>query len=136
MDHHNQLSDTEFQLKFEAGSLPPALFSHEAHIRLAWLQIREYGLESAIERVCKQLINYVTMVGATDKYHATLTVAALKIVNHFLQKSRSDNFSGFIREFPVLISNFKGLLAAHYSIDIFNSPRAKKEYMEPDIPFE
>ena len=87
MVSHLDLDDRAFLAAFEAGTLDPTLFSHEAHLRLAWLHIQQLGIELAVPTICSQLINYVDGLGARDKYNATLTVAAAKTVYHFMLKS-------------------------------------------------
>ena len=136
MNNHIYLSDNQFEKEFEACTLPPSLFSHEAHIRLAWIHIRKYGVDTAVENICNQLQQYVIQAGASDKYNITLTIAAIKIVNHFVEKSNSDDFLEFITEFPLPITGFKELVAAHYNkVDIFKSLAAKSTFWEPDIAF-
>lgn len=136
MNNHFCLSDEQFEIEFKQCTLAPSLFSHEAHIRLTWIYIKKYSLEVAIKNICTQLKQYVIKAGATDKYNITLTVAAIKVVNHFIEKSNSDNFPDFIAEFPQLITKFKALIAFHYNeVDIFNSPTAKKTFLEPDVSF-
>lgn len=134
---HFELSDNLFELQFSTCKLNPALFSHEAHLRLAWIHVYKYGTEKAIKNICEQLPVFVQSAGAAGKYNVTLTVAAIKAVSHFYHKSAADNFQGFINEFPGLRYNFRGLMAHHYSTDIFNSELAKKQYLEPElIPFD
>ncbi|WP_299439979.1 hypothetical protein [uncultured Aquimarina sp.] len=136
MKTHLDLNDSEFEKQFRTGNLDPSLFNHEAHLRLAWIHINIYGLETACDTISNQILSYVNRLGATDKFNKTLTIAAIKIVYHFLQKSKSDTFQDFITEFPRLKSNFKKLLDAHYGFDIFNSEEAKTQYLEPDLlPF-
>lgn len=137
MEVHFKLSDTEFEEQFKNCELNPSIFSHEAHLRLVWIHINNYGVGEAIKNVQLQLQNFVTHIGAKDKYNATLTIAAVKAVNHFMLKSKSSNFEDFIQEFPRLKYNFKDLMAFHYGIDIYNSKEAKAMYLEPDLlPFE
>lgn len=136
MEDHYILTDKEFEKQFSAGTLEERLFSHEAHLRLAWIHIENYGVEVAIANICHQLQTYVRIVGADDKYNKTLTVAAVKAIHHFRQKSKSNSFKNFISEFPRLNNNFRELIGTHYRIDIFNSPLAKKQYLKPDLePF-
>ena len=72
-----------------------------------------------------------------DKYNETVTIAGIKAVNHFWQKSAARDFAGFIRENDRLKHNFKDLLSQHYATDIFNCEEAKKQYLEPElIPFD
>lgn len=133
MEKHFELTDTEFEAQFESCELSPADFSHEAHLRLAWIHINRYGIEKAEENIETQLQNYVVAAGAEDKYHTTLTLSAIKTVYHFMLQSDADNFQDFISAFPRLKHNFKELIAAHYSSDIFNSTKAKAEFLEPDL---
>ena len=137
MEKHFELSDAAFEQQFREGTLDPCIFSHEAHIRLAWLHIKQYGVEKAILNVCAQLQNFVQLAGATGKFNKTLTVAAIKAVYHFMLKSGSNNFKDFIQQFPRLKYNFRDLMAAHYKKDIYISDKAKKEFLEPDLlPFD
>ncbi|WP_299211329.1 hypothetical protein [uncultured Aquimarina sp.] len=130
------LSDSEFEKQFKAGNLDPSLFSHEAHLRLAWIHVSKYGVDTACKEISNQILAYVTQLGKTDKFNKTLTIAAVKTVNHFVQKSKSNSFQDFITEFPILKYNFKDLLDSHYGFDIFNSEKAKTQYVEPDLlPF-
>ena len=133
MENHLQLSDVEFEKQFADCSLKPEWFTHEAHLRLAWIHIHKYGLDRAIENVCPQIEQYAQSLGAKDKFNKTVTVAALKAVYHFMNRSTTNNFLDLIREFPRLKTEFKGLMNAHYGIDIFKSPQAKKEFIEPDL---
>ena len=137
MENHFKLSDVEFEKKFKECALNPSDFSHEAHLRLAWVHIDRYGIKEAEKNIQKQLLQFVEFVGAKDKYNITLTLAATKAVYHFMLKSNSDNFKDFIAEFPRLKSNFKDLMACHYGFDIYSSHKAKKEFLAPDLmPFD
>ncbi len=137
MEKHFSLSDSEFKDQFIHCQLSPTLFTHEAHLRLAWININQSGIERAEEEIQIQLQNFVEFVGAKDKYNKTVTLAAIKAVYHFMLKSKADNFKDFIAEYPRLKTNFKDLLDCHYSFDIFNSNEAKINYLEPDlVPFD
>lgn len=137
MQSHFELSDNDFELQFEDSSLDPALFTHEAHVRLAWIHLNKYGLEQAILNITGQLKKYVCVVGASSKYNATVTVAAIKAVHFFMGKSGSSNFKDFIAENPRLLTSFKELIGHHYVTDIFISEDAKENFLEPELePFE
>lgn len=137
MANHFQLTDLEFEKQFESCDLNPKLFSHEAHIRLAWIHIGNYGIEKAISNIQSQIMNFVKHVGVIDKYNTTLTVASVRAVYHFMLKSKSNNFKDFIKEFPRLATNFRELIDARYGFDIFNSNQAKVKFLEPNLlPFD
>ena len=136
MEEHCKLSDQDFLSHFQDCTLIPSWFTHSAHIRLAWIHIHIHGVDKAIEKISIQIKRFDLIHGVGTKYHETLTVASIKAVNHFIQKSESDNFPDFINEFPRLITNFKDLLDSHYGNDIYNSEVAKTKYIQPDlIPF-
>jgi len=132
MEAHFNLNDELFEQQFATCTLDPAIFSHEAHLRLAWVHIKKYGVEKAVENICTQLVNFTIHLGAADKYNTTLTIAAVRAVNHFINRSAANNFYDFIQEFPRLKFNFKDLMASHYKTDIFKSPIAKRSYLEPE----
>jgi len=137
MEKHFELSDSEFEKQFKGCKLDPDVFSHEAHLRLAWIHIDRYGLEEAEKNIQAQLKNFIEFIGAQDKYNTTLTIAAIKAVHHFMGESNSDNFKDFIKEFPRLKYNFKELIASHYGFDIYDSQQAKTQFLEPDLlPFD
>lgn len=137
MNSHYNLNDLEFTDQFQKATLDSKLFTHEAHLRLAWIYINNKGVDIAIEEINKQLVNYVASLNASEKYNKTVTTAAIKAVYHFWLKTESKTFRAFIKEFPRLKNNFKELLASHYGIDIFNSEIAKSTFLEPNLlPFD
>lgn len=137
MEQHFQLTDTEFCEQFTNCTLKPELFSHEAHLRLGWINIKNLGLKKGEENIQKQLQNFVAHVGAQDKYNKTVTIVAMKAIYHFMKQTKTDNFKDFINENSKLKNNFKQLIASHYSNDIFKSQKAKTSFLEPDlIPFD
>jgi hypothetical protein len=150
MEPHRSLSDQTFLEQFSQQALPPDWFSHEAHLRLAFLHIRQLGIEQAIDTVRKQLKAYVAHLGAIDKYHETLTVAAVRAVYHFMLREGMDApaahtrdeatleaFLTLLQRHPRLRTSFRELMFAHYKTDIFSSAFAKKEYLAPELlPFD
>lgn len=137
METHRTLNDVEFQEQFEDTSLNPELFTHEAHLRLAWIHIKKYGEKKAIKNLTAQIFAFADNHGAPNKFNMTVTVAAIKAVHHFYKKSASNTFQEFIVEFPRLKTHFKALMASHYSFDIYQSPASKSQFLAPDLlPFQ
>ena len=137
MQDHFIFSDSEFEEAFKNKSLQPQFFNHEAHLRLAYIHIQTYGIDQAIDNVCTQIKAYAESLGAHDKFHKTVTVAAVKAVYHFMLKTKTDNFKEFIQENPRLKSNFMDLLSQHYGIDLFNNEQARSSFLQPDLlPFD
>jgi len=136
MDDHLELSDSDFEEQFKNCTLIPDLFTHEAHLRLAWIHVSRYGQEIAAEHLCFQIAKFDKTFDTGTKFHKTLTIASIKIIANYIQKSFSDDFEEFLEEFPSLNYNFKEIISAHYSYNIFEHPTARVEYLEPDLePF-
>ena len=133
---HWQFADDEYERQFETYTLKPGMFSHEAHLRLAYIHIQKYGADQAEKNMCDQIKGFAESLGFYDKFNKTVTIASVKTMHHFMQKSTSHDFKTFIQEFPRLLTNFKDILAQHYGFNVFADKRAKKEYIEPDLlPF-
>ena len=123
--------------KFADKSVDPLVFSHEAHLRLAWIHINKYGVSKAIDNITRQIKAFAAHHGDHKKYNETITVASVKVVNHFIMKSKSTTFNGLISEFPRLKDQFMGLFNSHYSAELFRSVEAKINYIDPDLlPFD
>lgn len=133
MECHKELNDVAFVKAFESFTLMPQLFNHEAHLRLAWIHINRYGIIAAQDIVVNLIKSYVVHFGADDKYHHTLTIAAIRTVYHFYQKTSAYSFDGLLNEFPRLKFQFKELIDAHYSEAVINSEVAKYKFVEPDL---
>jgi len=137
MKTHFYLSDQEFEQQFADCTLDPSLFSHEAHLRLAWIHLQKYGIDQAAENLCEQITRFDRRFGDGTKFNATVTVAAVKIVEHFSRKAISKTFRGLLTEFPRLKTNFLDLLHMHYGFDVFRNLEAQQQYLEPDLlPFD
>ncbi|MBN4077552.1 hypothetical protein JYT25_00200 [bacterium AH-315-C20] len=133
----DELSDDIFEEQFRTCQLDPVLLTHEAHLRLAYIHISKYGEARAIQNLCLQIGVFDRTHGEGIKYHETITVVAVKIVQHFMNRTSAVNFDGLLKEFPRLKTNFKDLINQHYSLDLFKHPTAKIEYLEPDLsPFD
>ncbi len=135
-EKHRLMDDESFLMSMDNCTLDPSMFAHEAHLRLAYLNILNHGKLMAAEKVNHAILKYTSYLGAEDKYNKTLTTAAVLAVAHFEAKSMSRNFQALLEAFPRLKTHFKELMRCHYSVDIFNCSSAKVEYLEPDLlPF-
>ncbi|MDF0717273.1 hypothetical protein PY092_14005 [Muricauda sp. 334s03] len=130
------MNDADFIKAFETGKFPPEQFHHKAHIKLAWIYLNLFDEETAISKTCEAIKNFDKLHGDGTKYHMTLTVAAVKVVHHFRQKSNAITFDEFVCEYPRLVTSFKELLFQHYGENVLADQKAKTAYLEPDLlPF-
>jgi hypothetical protein len=136
IEKHFKLDDDAFEHAFESCTLDPILFTHEAHLRLAFIHIQKYGRLRAIDNIRQQLKKYVVFAGESNKYHDTISVASINLMDELLSKDRSKDFKSFILEYPDLLYNFKKVINDRYSYDVFHSNEARDSYQAPDkIPF-
>jgi len=135
-EKHLLFSDPQFEEKFATSSLPPSLFTHEAHLRLAFIHIKKYGVTKAISNMCQQIENFEKAYGENSKFNKTVTVASVKVLHYFISKSKARTYRSLIRQYPKLKYNFLSLIREHYKLNIFKSKIAKRKYIEPDLmPF-
>ena len=135
-ERHFRLSDEAFAQQFAESTLKPGLFTHVAHLRLAYIHLQAHGLEQAIENMNTQILAFATAQNMAGNFNRTVTTAAVYTMHNFMQRATGDGFEALIEEFPQLTTDLKGVLAQHYSGDIFRSQEAKARFLEPDLkPF-
>jgi hypothetical protein len=131
------IDDEAFLIAFRDATLPPAAFTHEAHLWLAWLHLRRSPPDRAIHEVQEQIQRYARHLGALTKYHCTLTVAAMKLVQVRMTTDEGISFDSFIKGHPELMTRFRELVGRHYTDERLASSEARMHYLEPDlIPFD
>ena len=112
MDHY-QYTDEEFVAQMRSTSFPPALFNHEAHLRLGWVMIRTHGPDRAVELLCELIQNYARAIGEAEMYDLALTIAATRIIALCTMRSNATDFTTFLAEFPKLGNGFRELIGAY-----------------------
>lgn len=126
------LSDADFLAAVEAATYPGRDFGHRAHVRLAWLCLREHGFESGLERVRGLIQRYAAALGATGKYHETLTRAWAELVQVGLDAAPGvTSFDAFMEVRPELTDS--RLLDRHYRKETLDSQAARAGWVPPDV---
>ena len=110
MNSHFQYNDEQFESLFSNCSLNPALFNHTAHIRLAFIYIKKYGLEEAIEKVSAQIQQFDRTHGDGTKFDPQLTEDSVRVVHAYMQESKIEHFQSFLLRYPMFLVSFKSLL--------------------------
>lgn len=125
------MRDRELVDAFEACTLPPEQFPHRAHVRLAWLYLREVPLLDALPRFVDGLKRYAGSLGASGKYHETVTWAYLFLIHERMTRAPVDTFDEFADANPDL---FHGLLDRYYRPETLASELARRTFLMPDLP--
>jgi GrpB-like predicted nucleotidyltransferase (UPF0157 family) len=130
-----RMSDDEFLAAFERGRIPKIEWNHAAHVRMAWLYLRRHGLEVSVPLVREGIRRFnAAMGGPPTAYHETVTVAYLRLVQARLsQAGCPTTWERFAAAHPELLDRREPLLLRHYSRELIESPRAREEFVEPDL---
>jgi hypothetical protein len=129
------MTDVEFITAFETCELPKEDFHHRDHLRLAWIYLRQYGHPQAARKIAESIRRYAAHLNASQKYHETITIAWLELVD-FAQQSlpAAASFDDLPQAFPELLQ--KNALAEYYSSGVLESETAKRIFVPPDLrPF-
>jgi hypothetical protein len=130
------MDDQQFIQMFEAGVLPTEQWGHREHVKVAYLYLREFPLELAIERMRTsiQRLNAAQQTPeALDRgYHETMTQAWMHLVHFTLcEYGPADTADEFYDSHPQLWQS--KVLRLFYSRDRLLSWEAKKAFANPDI---
>ena len=121
---------------FESCSIPLAQWNHRAHLTVAYLLLREHGLEEATDRMCRGVQRYNAANNIrqtpTGGYHETLTIAWMRILHTTMGAyGPADGPDSFFEQHPHLLS--KVLLRLFYSRERIMSDEARRGWVEPDL---
>ena len=123
------MNDRDFAAAVEACTLPAAGFDHRQHVRLAWLYLTAEPLLEALTHFVTTLKRYATSLGATTKYHETITFAFLFLIHERMQRTPSSTFDAFAAAHPDL---FEPILDRYYRPETLASELARTTFVMPD----
>jgi hypothetical protein len=130
------MDDQTLLAAFENCSLPRELWTHQAHVRVAYQYLRAHPYDEALARMRAGVQRYNAANNVPDEphrgYHETLTQAWLAVIastmrHHGVGKDSLD----FCKQQPHLLQ--KTLLRLYYSRRRIMSPEAKRTFVEPDL---
>lgn len=127
--------DAEFLARFEAAAIPHEAWTHREHLCMAFLYLRQYRFDHAIERMREGILRlnqaHALVESPTRGYHHTITVAWARLVADAIRERPSlTNTAAFIDQNPELGSS--AVLGRHYSRELLASPLARQTFVEPD----
>jgi hypothetical protein len=126
------MSDDEFVEAFETCTLPKELFHHRDHLRLAWIYLRRYGRREAGTRVGESIRRYAAHLGASQKYHETITLAWFLLMEHAHRQAKPGaSFEDVLAAFPELVD--QRTPQRYYSSAVLQSDAARTAFVEPDL---
>ena len=125
--------DLAFRDDFEAGQVPPADFTHRAHLRLAYVLLCDAPVETALTRMRRALHAFLRRNGVpAEKYHETLTRSWLMAVRHFMDRAAPcASFDAFLAQDDRPLDT--RIMLTHYSKDALFSDAARAAFVAPDL---
>lgn len=127
------MTDLELVREFESCTLPPAAFTHERHLRVAWHYLGTEPLGHAAERFKKSLQRFAEANGAAGKYHETITWAYMVILSRMRKTIAGEDtrFDAAMERFPELRAHRGELITSIYKQEQLDSPDARAMFLLP-----
>ncbi|VDI74214.1 Hypothetical predicted protein [Mytilus galloprovincialis] len=127
------VGDEIFIKAFEDATLPYEDWTHEAHLRMAWTYITEYGKEKATPFIREgiQHFNEQNKDKVKFGYHETITGFYISIVADSVNRTSALTFDEFITKNSFLFD--KNVISKYYTKDRLYSDDARHSFVTPDI---
>jgi hypothetical protein len=123
------MSDDEFLAAFEQGK-SNGKFSHQDHLRVAWLLLRRHGRELGANKLADGFRSFTQALGVPEKYHETVTRFWAHVVADAMAVAPSgESFEAFLRRCEHLLDS--KMIERHYAPEVLKSDLAKREYVAP-----
>ena len=126
------MNDDAFLAGLEACTLDPSAFDHGGHVRAAFLILgREPSFGLALDRMTRAIKAYAASLGAHDKYHETITVASMAVINARMQEDGPfEDWGAFAAANADLMAG-SGWLKRHYRGATLQSDLARAAFLLP-----
>jgi hypothetical protein len=119
--------------EFEAGAVPSAEWTHQAHIAMATVYLARYS-DSVLPHTRAALRNHLLSRGRPiGLYHETLTIFWLAVVAEAMRTQQPQPLHTLVRNNCAAFGGQSKLHERYYSFDVFNSEEAHARWMPPDL---
>lgn len=117
---------------FEAGDLNAEMFTHEAHIFVAWAYLQTNSVLQSLEKMTKGLKRLTQKLGVPQKYHETITWFFMFLIAERCETMPAISWTEFKDWNPDLFSDAKALLSRSYTQEYLVSERARQQFILPN----
>jgi hypothetical protein len=129
------MDDETLWTAFHDKTLTQADWSHEAHLRIAWLHVTRYTLDEAHLRLPAGIVRLNEGHGLVESpvrgYFETLTYAWLSLVLAAQREVRASTSEDLLAKRPELLD--RTLPLRHYSRELLQTVRARAVLVPPDL---
>lgn len=135
MKYENESDIAAMVAEFESGTIADSEWRHEEHLVTACFYLSQCDFATALAKMRAGILNLLTVFGADpSKYHETLTVAWMRIVNETRMANSGMDIADLCEKICVTLDS--DVPFRYYSRDLLLSDRARREFVEPDLaPF-
>lgn len=129
------MNDVEFLRAFEKCTLTPADWTHEAHVRMAWLYLTHEPYDSALTLIRAGIQNLNARVLKKDlAYHETITVAFARLIESARRTlPAAHSLSDVKLHAPDLFDRQLSAVLKYYSRERLFSAESRAGWLEPDL---
>jgi hypothetical protein len=125
--------DARFLAALEDCTLPADCFDHAAHVRAGYLYLRRAPFPQATAAMCATLERYTRALGRADRYHETMTVAFMALINAQLwRQGAGGGWEQFRARNPQLLR--RDALLAYYPRAVLESREARSCFTLLPLP--
>jgi hypothetical protein len=123
-------ADLQLREQFETRTLENAAFRHREHVRLTWGYLTSEAPDAVAARLCRALLDLATSHGVADRFHHTLTVVWVRLIESARGAHPDLPFGPLVDISPWLLD--KDAPLEYYTRDRLYSDQARREWVEPD----
>jgi predicted metal-dependent hydrolase len=124
------VTDAEFIRALERCEITAADFNHAAHVRAAYVYLRESAFAEALLRIRESIRRYAAHLGKPNLYHETITVAYVALIQQQMrERGDSGAWPAFAADNAVLLQ--PNLLRYFYTSEQLNSGLAREIFLLP-----
>lgn len=127
------MTENELFEQFENGKLDAKIFTHEIHVKTAWIYLSKFDLPLAMLNFSTALKNFAKVNKADKLYHETITFAYLMLINERMKSSEHlQTWEEFAQANADLLDWKNNVLKKYYRQITIKSFFAKKHFVFPD----
>jgi hypothetical protein len=124
-------ADDVLREQFESKALPNETFRHREHVRLTWIYLTLESPDHVAARLCRSLLELATSHGVPHRFHHTLTVAWIRIIEFERRSNPDAPFDALAEASPSLLN--KDAPLSYYSRERLYCDEARTRWIEPDL---
>jgi hypothetical protein len=124
-------ADLLLREQFETKTLANAAFRHREHVRLTWVYLTGEAPDDVAARLCRSLLELATSHGVAQRFHHTLTVAWVRIIEAVRRQHPALPFDALATVCPYLLD--KDAPLEYYTREHLFSDEARQRWVEPNL---